>query len=773
MQTLPFQPTDSIQIGASNIFLTQHDGGTSFFANLEPIGLCRKDDQLGKTLWIARLSTIPTIKLEDLQEAFNVSESTVNRAVAKFKQGGEKAFREPRLGRGTCVIVGDLKTRAESLLAKGMSGVAVATELGVPVSTLTHNIRKGYLHKPHTKPKPRPALKTERVETAPLALTNSTTAEVTEAARPMVADPVDRSERDQRDRAAPMGRGTRNCHGRVAASLGRLPEMPPRFDEPLTGVANGGVLAALPALLQAGLLHQTSKYLSLPNGFYGMTSILLFLAFMLMARVRNPEALRHQTPGEWGAALGLDRCSEAKTLRNKVKLLARNVVSVRHWHMALAKRWMEDMPETATVLSVDGHVKVYTGRKGKLPKHFVSRQKLCLPASTGYWVNALGGQPLLCLNKDLDPKMTQALEQDILPTLEAMGLPGADAPDLTAGEAVAPALTLVFDREGWSAALFKRLARKGIAVITWHKGFKGEPWPVADFSAVEVPMYGPSAGWKNTVRLAEKVITLTNGLAVRQIRRLMDDGKQQPLVTTDRLTSKEQLAGALFSRWSQENFFKYAKEEFNLDALSVYGVTELDPEAEIVNPAWRDSEKQLRRLRAKLGMLRNKRDNHLKGTPSKSSAEAAEKVAEQIKAMEAECEELKRQRGEVPKKITVAELSEEEKLEALPSSEKLLMDTIRMIAYRAETRMMNAVASAQGKKSRARGPLAGLFKSAADIIPEPENGILRVRILGTASDAADASLERLLDELNQTKTVYPETRLRMVYELPGNGQKST
>ena len=107
--------------------------------------------------------------------------------------------------------------------------------------------------------------------------------------------------------------------------------------------------------------------------------------------------------------------------------------------------------------------------------------------------------------------------------------------------------------------------------------------------------------------------------------------------------------------------------------------------------------------------------------------------------METECEELKRQRGKVPKKITVTELSEEEKLDALLSSEKLLMDTIRMIAYRAETWMLNVVASAQGKKSRAHGPLEGLFKSTADIIPEPEKGILWVRILGTASDAAAPS----------------------------------
>ena len=55
------------------------------------------------------------------------------------------------------------------------------------------------------------------------------------------------------------------------------------------------------------------------------------------------------------------------------------------------------------------------------------------------------------------------------------------APDLTKPETGAPALTLVFDREGWSPDLFKRLARRGIACITWHKNFTGEDWPEEDF----------------------------------------------------------------------------------------------------------------------------------------------------------------------------------------------------------------------------------------------------------------------------------------------------
>ena len=42
---------------------------------------------------------------------------------------------------------------------------------------------------------------------------------------------------------------------------------------------------------------------------------------------------------------------------------------------------------------VDGHVRVYNGDLTALPRHHVARQRLCLRATTDYWINALDGQP--------------------------------------------------------------------------------------------------------------------------------------------------------------------------------------------------------------------------------------------------------------------------------------------------------------------------------------------------------------------------------------------
>ena len=230
----------------------------------------------------------------------------------------------------------------------------------------------------------------------------------------------------------------------------------------------------------------------------------------------------------------------------------------------------------------------------------------------------------------------------------------------------------------------------------------------------------------------------------------------------------EQVAGALFSRWSQENFFKYMREEFNLDALAVRGLEPQDPEARVVNPLWRALDRSVHRFRQRLGTLRNRIADLTRGAQSRQTAEAARRLQARSDALDAEREELKQKRRDTPRHITVAELDEQNALDALPEGEKLLLDAIRMIAYRAETRMMPVVAQAQGKTQRPRRHLRALFQSDADIITEPANGILRIRILGSASDAGDNAIAGLLQELNQTHTIFPGTGLRMVYELPGN-----
>ena len=72
---------------------------------------------------------------------------------------------------------------------------------------------------------------------------------------------------------------------------------------------------------------------------------------------------------------------------------------------------MHQDPDQASVLYIDGHVRVYHGEQTQLPKHHVTRQKLCLRATTDYWVNAMDGQPFFMVNQVVDPGLIEVIER--------------------------------------------------------------------------------------------------------------------------------------------------------------------------------------------------------------------------------------------------------------------------------------------------------------------------------------------------------------------------
>ena len=203
---------------------------------------------------------------------------------------------------------------------------------------------------------------------------------------------------------------TRSCE-RLLAAMGLLDSAPIVF-EVVDDVPLGGVMCALPALLGFGLLRHTRSSFSLPHGFYPIETIFLVLAFLALARIGSLEAMRYEAPGEWGKILGLDRMPEVKTLREKISLLCGNGERTGQWSKTLSQEWMAGAPEAAGTLYIDGHVRVYHGQLTKLPRRYVSRERLCLRGTTDYWVNAMDGQPFFVVTKTVDPGLLEVLRQD-------------------------------------------------------------------------------------------------------------------------------------------------------------------------------------------------------------------------------------------------------------------------------------------------------------------------------------------------------------------------
>ncbi|MFZ4699296.1 MAG: putative transposase [Candidatus Methylumidiphilus sp.] len=105
------------------------------------------------------------------------------------------------------------------------------------------------------------------------------------------------------------------------------------------------------------------------------------------------------------------------------------------------------------------------------------------------------------------------------------------------------------------------------------------------------------------MRLAERGTRMSNGLWVREFRKLTGRGHQTAILATDYRTDAALLAAALFARWSQENFFKYARENYGLDRLADYSTEPVSETVKVVNPAHRRLDGQVRSATGKLSRL--------------------------------------------------------------------------------------------------------------------------------------------------------------------------
>jgi hypothetical protein len=562
-----------------------------------------------------------------------------------------------------------------------------------------------------------------------------------------------------------MGYATTRTLERMLAAIGKLGAPAPVEFEPACDVAGAGVLAAVPALLVQGLLRRPPSY-QLPQGFYGIDSIFLVLALMALARIRSIEQLRYQAPGEWGKLLGLDRIPEVRTLREKVELLSKDLGRAKQWNAQLAKEWMARSDSADVYYYCDGHVRVYHGEKTPLPRHYVARERLCLRATVDYWVNAMDGQPFLYINKEVDPGLVATLKNDVVPWLEQLALKTAEQEQQLAENPRAHWFTLVFDREGYSPELFAELFAKRIAILTYHK-FPKDDWPVEQFGAHRVAL---AVGQTVTMKLSERGTRLSNNLWLREIRKLTDSGHQTAMLTTNFLAPMPVLAASMFARWCQENFFRYMREQYGLDRLVEYG-TEMVPDiTSVVNRRWRRLDSQVRsrtgqrqRLHAKFGAMA------LAEGLSEEEVQTYERrkgeLQEQIQHLDVEIHELKEQRHKTEHHIPVNSLPEEERFTRLRTERKHFLDTIKMIAYRAETSLVSILREHLARSDDARTLVRQIFETEADLLPDETSKTLTVRIHHLTQAAHDQVLEKLCDALNETQTVFPGTDLTLIFKI--------
>ncbi len=476
---------------------------------------------------------------------------------------------------------------------------------------------------------------------------------------------------------------------------------------------------------------------------------------MALCRIKNPEQLKKHPPGELGKLLGLDRIPEVGYFRTKIKQITDQSKS-DELHADLFRWYAGEMPEL--FFYIDGHVRVYHGDMAKLPKRFVSREKLCLSGTTEFWVNDQQGLPLMVVTAELNEKLKWAIEQIIPKIISEITQPAKP------GE---PAFTIIVDREAYEPAWFKKLwDQHHVAIITYRKNVKDQ-WDTSLFYDVKTQIYNTDV----TMQLCE-MGTQLDGYWFREIRRLSENGHQTSVLTTHPSLSLPDTAVKMFSRWSQENFFKYMISDFDFDRMIEYGTESVDQKRTIPNPQYKQLTYQIKKAREKKARLEARIFQQMEGKDTTTGNDVLNQIIiksanliEKINGYTDEIKALLAKRKDQPSRISIAQMPAQQRYNKLLIESKKLKNAIIMVAYRAESALYNILSEFyKATDKEGRVILKEIFTSDADMIPDYDNNTLTIKLHSLSTPRANQAVKDLCSFLNQTQTRFPLTNLRLIYE---------
>jgi transposase len=678
---------------------------------------------------------------KEIARAFSCSERSIRRYTQRFESGGLPALGRTR-GRPSAIAPKETDGRDRMILRmkeRGFSNRGIAQRLGLAENSVRKRLRR-LRWQPQAEALLPFLEKTDAVAPSNQIIESSSdNAVISEKVTTGEQFPVSLD-------VNPLDRSL----DRLLAAMGRLEDATPMFAR--TGNLPGaGVLLAIPALVGSGLLCVARKiYGSLGPAFYGLRTTLVTSVLLALLRIPRPETLKEYAPGDLGRIVGLDRIPEVKTLRRKLARLAA-VKRSRELGLEMARLRIAERGRTLGFLYVDGHVRAYHGQRA-IPKAYVTRKRIAGPASTDYWVNDQKGDPLFVVTAEANAAMSRML----IPILQ-------EVRNLIATKR---RLTVVFDRGGWSPRLFQSILDMGFDILTYRKGrFRhvAEKRFVLRKARLE--------GRRVEYLLHDQAVRFLKGkLRLRQVTRLTETKHQTAVVTSRWNLRGIVIAYRMFERWRQENFFKYMRQEFLIDALVDYEAEPDDPNRSIPNPARKVVDKELRHARARYAKLQEKYGStaldYLEGrTTTMRAFTATEKqILREIQDAADDVTRLTERQRSLPARIPLSEAPEAENAVKLSTERKHLTNVLKMVAYQIEGSLVELLRPHYSRtEDEGRTLIQAALRSSATI--EPTEGELRVILAPLSSLHRSKAIALVCSTLNQTQTNFPGTNLRLRFAV--------
>ena len=456
------------------------------------------------------------------------------------------------------------------------------------------------------------------------------------------------------------------------------------------------------------------------------------------------EQFKHLAAAEAGPLAGLSTLPGLRALRPELARIADAADPLRLQTLFAAAMLAAD-PVTSGVYYVDDHFVPYTGAK-PVAKGWNNKRGRAERGRADTHVTAHDGRAV-CFVSGEPSGLSTTLPLALAELKEAAG-PGAR-------------IMLGFDRGGAYPQVFTHCREQKVHWVTYRRA------PLAVPAKLPVITTITYAGRTRQISWAEETVQLKDYGDARQIT-LFEHGRVAlQILTSDRDACPAEILSWLKSRWREENFLKYASENYGIDKICDYLATietnaklTRNPARDQANAAVRDAEKTLAAAERGFAVLLE--------DPGLSPAAKNDRIPgsqENITRARAAVAAAVAARRPVPAKLPASSIDPDARTALLRAGRRGLQMILRLLAHNAEHWLSNHLNAylrdddeyrAITRETIIRG-LAGTITYAPAAIT--------VTLQRPATPRIARALELLTDEINATAPAMPGDTRPITYQI--------
>ena len=517
----------------------------------------------------------------------------------------------------------------------------------------------------------------------------------------------------------------------------------------------GGLLVA-PLLSRYHFLPTLAGVIRIPTyEGYSLEELVLTLFYLDVFGFRSMEDFKRAYREEFGVLMGRAQSPSLFTLRrflHKVRELELGEPLIDEFAVAYLKSGMSAWG----VMYIDGHFMPYYGVH-PISKGWHGVRQKAMKGSYNFLVVDEQFTPWLFLIRSSSEDLLQKIPELIEKAKRIGEKAGVSREQLDN-------LIVVFDREGYSAELYRYLdgrdqgeGKRRALFISWAK--YADRW-VNDVGEEE---FSQRVRVTYQIQEAEEIQYLETERLMNKYGKIRavviqsgENKKRSAIYTngTQEEIEAEKIVQLICHRWGEENAIKELLHKHLINYTPGYVTEELEKQPLVDNPRVKELKKKRAGLVTELNRLKIELADHVLKRSAKKRRRAPrsqEEVLESIVVAESAILLTDQELGQLPREINFAEAHDGERMLRLNHEKKRFLDCIKVFAYNIKAQMCRLLLNHYDREKEVLPALAMIVERAGYL--KLEGGRLRVTLRRFKDREIDYAARHLCEDLNSMRPV--------------------